>query len=189
MTEDESGLLEELNRAVLRGDVEQLRASSQQIEGLVFDRGAFADDLFGALLRSVESAPYAKMADGLLLLKIFEYNLDLLSPTQKKDLASSLGSYVPRALDAVSAFLAIELIAEIWKDRRSADAIIAVKERAISDETLALVAHGFDWLAKRTSDGLVRQECVQELEALSRHSSPEVMAEAQSALTRLMRKG
>jgi hypothetical protein len=178
-----------LEAAVRADDKQQLRRLSEGLGSAVFDNGAFTNELLNQLTRIIQSEAYAKMSDGLLLMRVFEYNLNLLTDSQRDKLGSAIVAYVPCARDAIAAFLAVEIIAEIWKDRRSIEAIILVKERARTEETFALVTHGFDWLAKRTSDTGVRVECLDQLDKLSRHPSSAVRVEALAALTRLRRVG
>lgn len=185
MTEGENSCLERLKAAVRLANVAELSESSKQLDEAIFDQACFSDDTVKELFEIIGSDAYAQMADGVTLLKVFEYNLELLSESQSKDLQRSLVLFVPNARDAIAAFLAVEPIAELWKDGRSADALSVIRKSASSDETLVLVAHGFYWLAKKTTDVGVQKRCMVQLEELGRHPSPEVTVEAQAALNRL----
>ncbi len=187
MTSEEGRLLDQLNAAVRADNAQQLRESSEGLESAVFDNGAFASELLSELTGIIRSDAYAQMSDGLFLIKIFEYNLDLLGDSQRKLLTQAIIDYVPRARDAIAAFLAMEVVAEIWRDQRSVAAILSVKERAGTEETLALAVHGFYWLAKKATDTSVRLKCLEHLETLSRHPAVAVNVEATAVLARLAR--
>lgn len=187
MTDAERFPLQCAVAAVENGDMAALESSSKQLEEVVFDQGYFSDETVRALSETIESDAYARVTDGVFLLKSFEYNLELMTDSQAKEFARAVVSFVPKAHDEIAAFLAVELIAELWKDERSVDALIEIRDTSTANVTLALVAHGFHWLAKKSAILGVKDRAAKELEALSKHPSSEVSVEAVAALNRINR--
>ena len=173
-----------LEAAILRGNASEIAAISQTIEAYAFDVGVFPDDLFELLISAIQSKAFAQLEDGVALLKVFEYNLDLLKGAQKEVLVHALRQSIPQMRDAIAAFLAVELIVEVSSDENALRTMTSLVDEGVLDTTLAIAAHGFDWLAKRTERDSVRRRALEELSNLAEHSSSLVRAEALHALKR-----
>ncbi len=185
MTNPEDIAMRGLNAAIRSGDSSALARASNELESIVFDQGFFSDRTVAELSGLIRSDAYACMPDSVMLLKLLEYNIGLLTEAQVAELVSAIVAFIPAACDEVGGFLGIELVVEFWKDQRSADSIRSIRERSSSDVTLALVAHGLHWLVKRTHDVAVREDAIKDLEALAKHPASLVAAEARAALARI----
>ena len=141
--------------------------------------------LFEQVLSVIQGTEFHRLSDSVGIIKLFEYNLGLLTDAQKQPLFTTLSESIPELLDSISAFLAVELIAEIWRDNRSLEALLHLT-RGASENTLALAVHGLDWLAKKTEQADIRTRCLDELWRLSKHPSSLVQTEAITALNRRM---
>lgn len=172
-----------IEAAVRMGNAADLAAVGEAIDRFVFDGAVFPSDLFGTVLSAIRSSEFSQLVDSVAFMKLFEYNLELLTDVQAQQLVTVLTEAIPKLADPISAFLAVELIAEIWRDRRSLEAIMQLTKRA-SENTLALAVHGLDWLAKKTDQANIRALCLDELRRLSKNSSGLVKAEAIAALNR-----
>lgn len=182
MTEEED-LGGRLEATVKAGSPAEVAAIGADIDRYVFDHATFPARLFSRVLSVIGSADFCHLAESVGVIKLFEYNLDLLSEAQREQLVSVLAGTISKLADSVCAFLAVELIAEVWRDRRSFDLLMPLSSAGSAD-TVALAVHGLDWLAKKTIDEDVRARCLEQLRLLGKHSSRLVQAEAIAALRR-----
>jgi hypothetical protein len=184
MTED-AELGARLEAAVRTGGGSELTSVGEAIDRYVFDGAVFPSSLFEQVLSVIRGAEFRRLSESVGIIKLFEYNLGLLTDTQKQQLFTTLSESIPELADSISAFLAVELIAEIWRDNRSLEALLHLIREA-SENTLTLAVHGLDWLAKKADQTDTRTRCLDELQRLSKHPSPLVRAEAINALKRRM---
>lgn len=184
MTEDVE-LGARLEATVRAGGGSELTSVGEAIDRYVFDGAVFPSPLFEKVLSVIQGAEFRRLSDSVGIMKLFEYNLGLLTDAQRQRLFTTLSESIPELADSVSAFLAVELIAETWCDNRSLEALLHLT-RGASENTLALAVHGLDWLAKKTDQTDTRARCLDELRRLSKHSSRLVQAEAITALKRRM---
>lgn len=183
MTEDaELGV--RLEAAVRAGGGSELTSVGEAIDHCVFDGAVFPSPLFEQVLSVIQGTEFHRLSDSVGIIKLFEYNLGLLTDAQKQQLFTTLSESIPELADSVGAFLAVELIAEIWRDNRSLEALLHLTRA--SENTLALAVHGLDWRAKKTDQTDTRARCLDELRRLSKHPSRLVKAEAITALNRRM---
>lgn len=179
----ESTLASELASAIGDSDARRLADATSAIDRFVFDLGHFPQDLFGAVIAALRSPALQELADSVALVKMFEFGLDLLSPPQREDLAGALLDGAPKFADETAAFLAVELLVDLWTGERLLKALKAM-EAGASKSTLLTISHALDWLAKRTQDPAIKAECVKALTRMSAHADKDVAAEARGALKR-----
>lgn len=180
----EEGLIACLETAVATGSPGELASIATEIDRFVFDQGLFPGELLRRVLAVMCTVEFSRLTDSVdLLYHVFKYNLGLLEESQRGQLASALTEMVPRLADSVCAFLAVELLGELYGDVRSLNALIELAD-SNSETVLALAVHGFDWLAQVAVDPDVRASCMDQLVRFSRHPSDLVRAESVTALKR-----
>jgi hypothetical protein len=168
-------LTERLRGFVENGVTGGLATVCEEIDSYIFDGGEFPHTLLDGVLKVIESEHFLNLSDSVAVIKIFEYNLDLLKDYQRDHLVRTLTYVIPNSRDSVAGFLAVELISEVWKDHRSLDVLLALARDSTSENTIALVAHGFDWLYRKTSSQKVKGQCIDELTSLAKRSFPLVI--------------
>ncbi len=181
---DESTLIAELEAAIAACDEESLARTAEAIDRHAFDLGSFPHGLFAAVVAAVASEQLQTLPNSLPLIKMFEYELDLLSAEQRDALGQTLLSAMPRLADEIAAFLAAELVCDLLPATQVRDQLNGLVTGA-AEPLLLMLVHGWDWLAKRNDDDdSVRAACNAALHALSKHPSRAVSAEAAAALRR-----
>lgn len=172
-----------LKAAINAGDGTEIAKTGAEIDDYIFNCAFVSSSLFDDLIAMLKSDKFRRLSESIGGIKLFEYNIQFLSDDQKWQLQSVLTESVSELEDSVSAFLAVELIAEIWADSRSLEALLQLG-KAASEHTLALAVHGFDWLAKKTDKIDIKDKCLEELRCLSKNPSNLVRSEAIVALRR-----
>ena len=179
---EDSKLGKQLEAAVIKGDKSELATIGETIDRYIFDIAAFPSPLFEKVISVIRGMEFCRLTDSVWIIKLFEYNLSLLTNVQRQQLFTTLSELITKLADPVSAFLTVELVAEIWCDSRSFESLLNLTKGA-SENTLALAAHGLGWLAKRTKQMDTQSRCLNELRLLSKHPSHIVQAEAITALS------
>ena len=184
---NESSLASDLSAAVAEPDTHPLADVAEAIDRFVFDLGAFPGALFEQVLQALGNIALRRRGDSVAIVKLFEYQLDLLSLKQRDALALALLDALPEFVDELSAFLGVELLVDLWPADRVLKSLRQLSAGA-AEPVLLTAVHGFDWLAKRSDDkGNVRAACLAELTSLAAHRTRSVAAEAQAALRRRAR--
>jgi hypothetical protein len=183
---NESSLASDLRAAVGEPESRRLTVVAEAIDRFVFDAGEFPDALFEQVIQTLQSPALRRRSDSLALVKMFEYQIDLLSTAQRDALALALFDALPEFADEMSAFLGVELLVELWPADRLFKSLKRLSSVA-AEPVLLTAVHGFDWLAKRSNDAPIRAACLAELGALARHRTRSVAAEAQEAVRRRSR--
>jgi hypothetical protein len=177
----------QLESAVGRGDQPEITRIAGAIDNYVFDDNTFSPLLFTKMMLIMGSPQFLKLDNSIRIIKIFDYHLAYLNSGQKEQLFRVLEEILPNVKDNLSGFLAVELIAELWRDERSLLAFQQLTKTAKNEATIALIVHGLDWLAKKTESTKVRNHCAEELHKMAVHESGLVKGEAKAALRRRVR--
>ncbi len=174
-------LANDLRSAIAANDARALAEAATAIDRRAFDEARFPGSLFLEVIAALKSPALRASTDSVALVKLFEFGLDLLSASQREQLAEALHELIPKTADETAAFVAVELLVELWSADRLLKALQELRT-APSEQTLLIVVHGYDWLAKRNQEPPVKSECLARLGELSRSPQPTVAAEARSAL-------
>lgn len=188
MSKDEAttDLQDRLKAALAAADPQALAAVATDIDRHVFDQGAFPQPLFDGVLAALGDPAWQRWPDSLALVKMFEYELDLLGDAQRAALSAALLAALPRLADETSAFLAAEMVVEIGPPASALPPLVALARQAPPDR-LPVVVHGLDWLAKRAAGEPPAAAALDALRTLARHRVPAVASEAAAALARRTR--
>jgi hypothetical protein len=180
---DESSLASELTAAVGEPESGRLANVAEAIDRFVFDAGEFPGALFEQVIQALNSPALRRRSDSLALVKMFEYQIGLLSKIQRDVLALALLDALPKFVDELSAFLGVELLVDLWPADRVFKSLKQLSA-ATTEPMLLTMVHGLDWLAKRSNDESIRAACLIELDALRQHQTRTVAAEAREAMRR-----
>ena len=181
---DENALIAELDAAIAACNDESLARTAEAIDRHAFDLGVFPRGLFAAVVAALASEHLQALPNSLPLIKIFEYELDLLTTEQRYVLGQTLLSAMPRLTDEIATFLTAELVCDLLPAARVRDQLDKLAIGAAEPILLSIV-HAWDWLAKRNNDdNLLLAACLAALHALSKHPSSAVAAEAAAAVRR-----
>jgi hypothetical protein len=104
------------------------------------------------------------------------------------DRISDICSLLDRFSEPEGALLIAELLGENFPDECTSR-FFERTENEVSDSTKELIPHGLEVLARKTQVAILRQEAIQELERLLRHSSEGVRKEATLSLGRIPKTG
>jgi hypothetical protein len=180
----EQDLIDAIQAGVTSQDGRRLAECVLQAEQELLVAGRFSDSLFTACLTQLRRPEWVSMTDAFQLLRVFESNLDLLDAGQRARLAAALEESYGDLQDPTACLLAVELIADALRDAAALATLMRLR-RVPAEMPRALVAHGFNWLARNADDAQLVDACRRELEVMSRDDSPVVRAEAVAERARL----
>ena len=167
---------------------------SESLEPLVFDvgmrvleDGAFPQEYLDAILSVLHDAAFLRLKDSWKLLRVFEYNWDNLTDSQRSILLPELEKAYGLFSDWMACFVISGILGEQYGDDRAFNALCRLKG-ASAEMQRSLVPHGFEHIVTGTSDSALANRALAELTAMQRDNSEAVRREVSESLSRLQKR-
>lgn len=159
-------------------------SACNQLDSEIFDEAKFSPDIFSGLIDVLQDTRLHGLNDSVFLLKIFEYNVDLLDEGQCGCFVSILKSTFGLFSDEASSILSVELLVEIGDGLIVFDFFKTFTSKSTVSKVQCLAVHGFSWLVKKTDNNHLRGLCLAEISKVADFKNGAASAEAEIELRR-----
>jgi hypothetical protein len=153
----------------------------------VLEEGSFPQEYFDAILEALRDPAFLSLKDSWKMLRVFEYNWDELSESQRVALLPELEKAFACFDDWMACFVIAGMIGELYGDIRAFDALCRLKETR-SETKRSLVPHGFEHIISGNSDPTLAKRALAELTAMKTDSSEDVRREVIESFSRLQKQ-
>ena len=153
----------------------------------VLEDCAFPQEYLDAILSVLHDPGFLRLKDSWKLLRIFEYNWDDLTDSQRSTLLPELEQAYRLFSDWMACFVISGILGEQYGDERAFNALCRLKG-AVAEMQRSLVPHGFEHIVTSTSDPALANRAFAELTGMQRDNSEAVRREVSESLSRLMNR-
>jgi hypothetical protein len=167
---------------------------SEALESLVFDvsmrvveDGAFSQEYLNIIFTVLDDPAFLRLKDSWKLLRVFEYNWEDLSDSQRSALLPKLEKAYGLFDDWMACFVISGILGEQYGDDRAFDVLCRLKSRA-PEMQRSMVPHGFEHIVTRTSNHALANRALAELTGMQRDKSEAVRREVTESLSRLVKR-
>lgn len=177
--------LNALRNAIKNEDKELLQGSLLDIELSHFEVGDYSDDFIDKMLKILRDEKLIKSKVWFSIVYFFKSELELLSGTQRKQIAMFLEEIYPKLTDYSSKFTITEFMAEIEGSELTYQAL---ERLSITEDEVArsYIAHGFEHLVEYAENNDVKNKAYAKLKSfLATDESEIVRWEANTSIDRL----
>jgi len=150
--------------------------------------GVFPEDLFAAMLQTVESPAFKRMEGGYHLLLWFEFDWGRLSPDQTARLLPVLEAAYGEFSDWMCRVVASEILGRFFADAAALDAVERLNA-SLPEEARATLPMAFEKFVVESADPAVKARAATRLLELARDPSGEIQTEVRESLQRLKNQG
>ena len=174
-----------LCQTILTGDAHAQDSVFMGLDLAISDALAFSDDCFNALLKAMHEHTISQAAGAIKLIKIFEYNRDLLSAVQHQRLNTCLAQTYSNFADPGSLMLILELLVDGQQNPDETLRVFKTIAAKSQPPALALIPYGLLYLCKKHPGAAIAKRAKQLLNPMLNHPAAEVRTEAEQALAKI----
>lgn len=175
-----------LIKSVVDSDTAEQERLFTEVDLALSTRAAWSPEWFQALCDGLRDPAVKRSTDSARLLKLFEYDRDLLDDAQRTRLAAVLEEVYPGYEDPAALILILELLVAGDADGARFMEFLSAQAGAAEENARALVPYGLKLAAKRFPGH--RERALALARRLAADASPEVRNEAQAALRHIERR-
>jgi len=183
-TDECAKLASALHKAIVAENIAAQEDLYQRLDLEISDHLFCPEECFRALLDAIADDAIAKVNESSRLIKLFEYNLDILDSSQVSNLYQSLESAYPGFVDPASLILILELLVAGHDSQESLDMLQRLTRKS-KIPARALLPYGLQYLCKISADGQIFEKVISSIQLLLKDPSKDVRNEAEMASERI----
>jgi hypothetical protein len=174
----------ELYAALSSGEQTSWEQIALKVGNIVLEHGSFPSDYFRSILAIVQNERFQRLEGSWKLIRVFEENWKELSEEQRVELLKILEVSYQAFHDWMSCFVISGILGELYSDDR-AFAVLCRLEKADSEMPRSFVPHGFEHIARNSSNEDLTRRALAELAKMQHDKSSMVRNEVVESLLRL----
>ena len=177
-------LVERLRDAIIVGDASAQADAFQDLDLAISDEPIFNSECFDVLLEAISNQSVGKASGSSHLIKIFEYNRDLLDEQQLQRLNESLYNVYAEYIDPAASILILELLVEGYS-KEEALSMLKKLSSEVKSPALALIPYGLQYLCKRTRDSEISKHAKNIIKTIAKGQTEDFRREAEMAIVKI----
>jgi hypothetical protein len=180
-------ILEDIRSCKISGDSHSVGTLFRELDIAVWDIDKWPEDFYQALRDLQADGDFLRLDNSWTLLYFINNNWERFSPQQRRELRTVIKQGFDKYKNWMGAFVTSEMLGERYADEEALLALVHLGKTARLPER-ALVPHGLETLAMKTSSESLRDRAIKELQELKNSNSEEVRKEARISLETLHRR-
>jgi hypothetical protein len=188
MKDDIESLIGEIHESIVKEDSNKLKGVVDDFATCCYNENPdgleFNERVFNFILEMMSQPQFLNMEGAHHLLYLFEYDWAMLTPLQKIKLSGAIEHSYHKYKDWMACFVLSELLGKNYCDE-NAFQVLHKLNNSLREIPRSLLPMGFEYLARGTSDLVLKNKSISELKRMTTDSSKQVQKEANESLSRL----